>query len=199
MSDDQSPSLNTNELNFWVTELQAGRPNAAEPTFRKIVAKVDLFARRSIQKFPRVERFVDIEDVIQNCLIRLLAAFREIRPNSRKHFYAVVNELIGRELLDLTRHYYGPRGHGTNVAGVSIGMEEDEHSPMAPDAVEELDRAAAFHEAVAELPIEEREAIGLSYYHGWSQAEISNLFQVSVRTVQRWLESATEKLKARIG
>jgi len=198
MGDDTSLSLSTTELYFWVSELQAGRPDAAEPTFRKIVSRVDRFARRTTQKFPRVERFVDVEDVIQNCLIRLLAAFRDIRPQSRQHFYRVVNELIRRELLDLTKHYFGPQGHGANLSGVSIGEEDGEYSPLAPNALEELDRGAAFHEAVAELPIEEREAIGLTYYHGWSQRDISDLFQVSVRTVQRWLESATAKLKARV-
>ena len=193
------PSLNTNDLRFWVAELQAGRPNAAEPTFRKIVAKVELFARGMFQKFSRVSQFVDVEDVIQSSLIRLLAAFRAVRPESTRHFYALTNELIRRELLDLVKHYYGPRGHGTNLGGVAVGEGEGEVTAAAPDATPELERATAFHEALAELPAEEREVVGLTYYHGWSQAEIANLFQVSVRTVQRWSESATLNLKASVG
>lgn len=197
MSDEQT--LNTNDLRFWVTELQAGRPNAAEPTFRKIMAKVELFARGMFQKYARVAQFVDVEDVIQSSLIRLLNAFRQIRPESRRHFYALTNELIRRELLDLVKHYYGPRGHGTNLGGAVIGEGEGEHSPAAPEYAVDLERTAAFHDAVAELPAEEREVIGLTYYHGWSQLEIANLFQVSIRTVQRWLESATDRLRERLG
>jgi RNA polymerase sigma-70 factor (ECF subfamily) len=199
MSDETSLSLNTNDLVFWVTELRAGRPNAAESTFRKIVAKVEQFARTTFKRFPRVGRFVDAEDVIQGTLIRLLAALREVRPTSRQHFYALANELIRRELLDLTKHFYGPRGHGTHVGGVAVGEAEGEHAPAAPDAAAELDRLAAFHEAVAELPVEEREVVALTYYHGWTQTQIADLFQVSVRTVQRWHESATATLKGRIG
>lgn len=196
---DDSTSLNTNDLVFWVTELQAGRPNAAEPTFKKIAAKVEGFARASFAKFPRVGRFVELDDVIQNSLIRLLAAFREVRPTSRRHFYALANELIRRELLDLAKHFYGPRGAGTNLAGVGVGEADGEVSPAAAAPAADLDRLAALHQAVEKLPVEEREAWGLTYYHGWSQGQIADLFGVSVRTVQRWLESATEKLKAQAG
>ena len=192
-------SLNTNDLRFWVTELQAGRPNAAEPTFKKIIAKVEMFTRGTFQTFSRVHPFVDVEDVIQGSLIRLLAAFRTVRPESTRHFYALANELIRKEQLDLVRHYFGPRGQGTNQSGVAVGEGEGEVTPAAPDAAAEIERAKAFHEALAVLPAEEREVLGLTYYHGWSQAEIANLFQVSTRTVQRWSESATATLKGRIG
>lgn len=198
MSDEPSEPLDTSDLCFWVAELRAGRPNAAEPTFKKIVAKVELFARAMLKKFPRVGRFVDLDDVVQSTLVRLLAALRGVRPNSRQHFYALANELIRRELLDLVKHYYGPRGHGTHVGRVVIGAGAGEHAPAAPGDGE-LDRIAAFHEAVAGLPTEEREAVGLTYYHDWKQAAIADLFGVSVRTVQRWLDSAVEKLRARVG
>lgn len=196
---EESWSANTNELQAWVVNLQTGRPNAAEPTLRKIVAKVERFAAAMFKKFPRVGRFVDLDDVVQNTMIRLLAAFLATRPESRQHFYALANELIRRELLDLVKHYYGPRGHGTNVTNVAVGAAAGELAPLAPDAAEELDRIAAFQAAVAELPHEEREAIGLTYYHDWSQQEIADLFKVKVRTVQRLLASARSKLKARVG
>ena len=44
------------------------------------------------------------------------------------------------------------------------------------------------------LPAQEREIVGLIYYHGWSQAQVAELFQVNVRTVRRWWESALVKL-----
>src|SRR5262249_57031017 len=116
------------------------------------------------------------DDVVQNSLIRLLAAFREVRPNSVRHFYALTNELIRRELLDLAKRYYGPRGHGTNLAEVPVGEGEGEHAPPAAEpAAADLERLAAFHEAVAALPVLEREGIGLAYYHGGTQAQIAEL------------------------
>jgi RNA polymerase sigma-70 factor (ECF subfamily) len=196
---DEPASLNTNDLVFWVTELQAGRPDAAEPEFKKIVAKVEKLAAAMFKKFPRVGRFVGIDDVVQNSLLRLLAAFREVRPASTRHFYALTNELIRRELLDLVKHYYGPLGHGTNLTAVPVGEAEGEYTPLAAADVAELERLAAFHEAVETLPSEQREVVGLAYYHGWTQREIADLFQVSVRTVQRWQEASTAVLKVKVG
>ena len=192
-------TVTTNELQAWVVNLQIGNPNAADATLRKIVASVERFAAQTFKKFPRVGRFVDLDDVVQSSLIRLLAAFREIRPENRQHFYALANELIRRELLDLVKRYYGPHGDGTNVGPTTVGEGDGEYTPLAPEAADELERLAAFHTAVAELPTEEREVIALSYYHDWSQKEIGDLFGVSIRTVQRALESARAKLKERLG
>ena len=36
--------------------------------------------------------------------------------------------------------------------------------------------------------------MGLIYYHGWTQAQVAELFQVNVRTVRRWWEAALVKL-----
>ena len=93
------------------------------------------------------------------------------------------------------KHYYGPRGAGSNLADVPVGDGALDPAGADPD----LERAAAFHEAVAELPTAEREVIGLVYYQNWSLTDIANLFGVSVRTVQRWRDTAVAKLKARIG
>lgn len=199
MLDDSSPSMSTNALTLWVSELQAGRPNSAEPTLRRIVARVEQLAAAAFRKFPRVGRFVAVDDVVQGSLIRLLAALRQVRPNSTRHFYALTNELIRRELLDLTKHYFGPAGHGTNLADTPVGDAAGEVAPAAPDAAAELDRLAAFHEAVAALPAQEREVIGLTYYHGWAQAAVAELLGVTVRTVQRWHTSATERIRQRCG
>lgn len=111
MPDD--PPLDTADLLFWVTELRAGRADAAEPQFRKIIARVEQMARHMFRRFPRVGRYVDVDDVVQNTLIRLLRTMRDVRPGSTRQFYALTTELIRRELLDLAKHYYGPRGEGT--------------------------------------------------------------------------------------
>ena len=63
----------------------------------------------------------------------------------------------------------------------------------------DFDKWVAFHEEVEKLPVEEREVIGLVFYHGFSQAEIADLFQVSERTVQRRWQSAVARLKNTFG
>jgi DNA-directed RNA polymerase specialized sigma24 family protein len=150
-------SLNTGDLTYWVAELQAGRPEAGALEFRKIIARVELLSRAMFKKFARVGRFVEVEDVTQNVLVRLLRALESTRPDSTRRFYALTNELIRRELLDMARHFFGPRGHGTHVSEATVGGAEGEHAPVEAGAGSaEFDRLTAFHEAVAELPVEER-------------------------------------------
>ena len=36
-------------------------------------------------------------------------------------------------------------------------------------------------------------------YHVWTQIQMADLFGVSIRTVRRWLEGATVKLRAEVG
>jgi RNA polymerase sigma-70 factor (ECF subfamily) len=58
---------------------------------------------------------------------------------------------------------------------------------------------SAFHSAVEHLPTNVREGYSLKYYHGWSQEDIADLLQVSVRTVHRWQRKAEKLLKEQLG
>ena len=59
--------------------------------------------------------------------------------------------------------------------------------------------ALAFHEAVEKLPTKEREVIGLTYYNGWTQAQIAELFQVDERTIRRYYQYACDELREQLG
>jgi RNA polymerase sigma-70 factor (ECF subfamily) len=197
---DPSDPLSTNSLCFWVLELQAGRPNAAEPVLRKIQASVKDRTEAMFRKFQRVGRFTDLQDVIQGAMLRLLCAMRAIRPESTRHFYALVNTAIRRELLDLIKKYFGPSGPGQNLSECPLDTGSGYPDPAAAEVpYGELERMSAFHRAVERLPPEECEAFGLKYYHGWSQSQIADLFQVSVRTVNRWQREAERQLRERLG
>lgn len=198
MANDPERSLSTHSLQLWVVELQAGRPNAAEPVFKSIQRSVNRLAAAAFKKFPRAGRFADLDDVIQGSMIRLLSALRAIRPESTRQFYALANTAIRRELLDLIKKYYGPAGAGTNESGMPVGGDTDEFDP-ADRYRTDLEAMTEFHEAVEQLPVEEREAFSLKYYHGWSLDDIADLFQVSVRTVQRWQKDAEALIRERVG
>ena len=73
-----------------------------------------------------------------------------------------------------------------------------EHAALQVDE-EELELWTRFHENVAALPDEEREVVGLKFYHGWTEKEIAELFQVSDRTIRRWWVSACVRLEKSMG
>ena len=52
---------------------------------------------------------------------------------------------------------------------------------------------------VERLPVEEREVVGLIYYHGWTQQQVAELLGVSERTVRRHWVSAVARLSTGLG
>ena len=105
-----------------------------------------------------------------------------------RDFYSLAGAQMRRELLDLARHFARANRHELtpSLAGDS-GAPEEAAEPSDPP---ELERWTRFHDEVEQLPAEEREVVSLIFYHGWEQADVADLFQVSVRTVQVELKQA---------
>jgi RNA polymerase sigma-70 factor (ECF subfamily) len=176
--------------------MRSGDAAAQDELLRRIGDRLERLARKMIKGFPQVRRWTETLDVVQNATLRLLRALEQVRPDSTRAFFGLAAEQIRRELLDLARHFRGPHGVGANHASQVLLAEGNAvPEPVAPaDPPDELDRWCAFHEAVEKLPVDEREVLGLVFYHGWTQAQVAELFQVSERTVRRWWESAMVRL-----
>lgn len=183
-------SVHTTDLHSWIDGLRASDSAGADALFRGVGGRLDRMTRAMLARDPRVARWVEAEDVLQNASLRLLRALHTVRPASMRDFYGLAAGLIRRELIDSARRLYGPQGPGANEAG-AIGFDP------AGDAESSsvMDRWTGFHEGVERLPAEEREVVGLIYYHGWPQAQVAQLLGVTVRTVQRRWDAAAVKLR----
>jgi len=175
-----------------VDRFRAGDPNAADELFRSIGKRLEQLARRMLVGFPTVRPHADTFDVVQGASMRLLSAIRDLRPETSRDFFNLAAVQIRRELLDLARRFSG-RG--------KIG-DDDCTAPDPADrapANEELDVWTRFHEAVEQLPVEEREAIGLVFYHGHTRGEAAEILGVCERTIHRWWQSGCVRLNERLG
>jgi RNA polymerase sigma-70 factor (ECF subfamily) len=191
------PSLHTTQLHNWLDRLQAGDRAACDELLRGVGHRLERLARKMLQRYPDVHRWADTGDVLQNALLRLLRALEDVRPGSVRDFFGLAAEQMRRELLDLARHFHGPHGlaahHESHAPdGTSSGPADP---PASEEDAEELERWTAFHEGVAGLPAEEREVVGLIFYHGWTQSAVAELLQISERTVRRRWESALRTLR----
>jgi RNA polymerase sigma-70 factor (ECF subfamily) len=161
---------------------------AVEALLRHSGDRLTSLTRRMLGDFPRVKRWADTDDVLQNALVRLLKALRDVKPETPRDFLALAATQIRRELIDLARHYYGPEGIGANHDSVAA---DDAHRAARLDRADRRDEPATLaqwrelHQQIEALPEEEREVVGLLFYQGLSQAEAAELLNVSVRTVQR--------------
>jgi RNA polymerase sigma factor (sigma-70 family) len=174
--------------------MRAGDRAACDELVRAFQTRLEQLARKMLLKYPGVGRWVEVGDVLQVSLLRLLRALESVRPDSTRAFFGLAAEQMRRELLDLGRHFYGPQGIGANQASVGddAGTSRPGMEPQNPD--KDIERWCQFHHEVANLPAQEREVVGLIYYHGWTQTQVAELFQVNVRTVRRWWEAALVKL-----
>jgi RNA polymerase sigma factor (sigma-70 family) len=192
------PSVHTTQLHRWLEGMRSGDRIAQEELLQRLGSRLERLARKMLHRFPDVHRWAEADDVLQNSLLRLLRALREVQPRSMRDFFGLAAEQMRRELLDLARHFNGPHGLAANQASpIGAGdLLDQTQEPVDPHAdMDDLDKWSQFHEAVERLPAEEREVVGLVFYHGWTQAEVAELFQVSERTVRRRWETALEQLQ----
>jgi RNA polymerase sigma factor (sigma-70 family) len=178
----------------WLRLAVAGDEAAVDALLRHNCDRLTSLTRRMLGDFRRVRRWAETGDVLQNAMLRLLGALREVKPQTAREFLALATLQIRRELIDLARNFYGPEGIGANqdsrAAQASSGQERADlsHEPHS------LAQWTELHQHIALLPDEEREVVGLLFYQGLSQAEAAEVLSLSVRTVQRRWHTALCKL-----
>jgi RNA polymerase sigma-70 factor (ECF subfamily) len=188
-------------------QLQAGDENARAELIQCACTKMEQLTRRMLRSWERVHRWEDTCDVLQNSLMRLYRSLGEAKPAKTVDFFRLAALNIRRELRDLAKHYYGPRGEGFNHVTLSwdpkTGEEQEPRLLQKTDDHGEdpanLAAWAEFHEQVERLPDEEREMFDLLWYQELSQAEVAALLGISERTVRRRWVSARLKLSEVLG
>ncbi len=164
-------------------------PAARNELLRRVDDNLRRLASGLLRRYPAVARFEDTDDILQKAAMRLLRSLEGVTPENPKQFFGLAAAVIRRELIDLYRHYYGPRGEGANRHSNAGRFE----AAAASDS-SELDRWREFHERVAQLPEEEREVVDLLHYQGMTQADAAALLGLDVRTVQRRWQDARVRL-----
>ncbi len=159
------------------------------------MVRLEQLARKMLRSFPNVRCHVDTDDVLQNSLLRFLHTLQHYAPTSTRHFFNLATTHMRRELLDIARKKSGKGTVPLHIAW-SDGSTPSESSPHDQA---DFDRWITFHDALDQLPIEEREVVSLVFYHGWTQQQIADLFQVDTRTIRRRWSNACKRLKEIVG
>jgi len=193
-----SPALDTIALQTCLDRWRAGDRAAANDLLRMAISRLEKLARRMIKSFPNVRSIADTDDVLQNSMLRFLRSLKKLQPATTRDFFNLAAVHIRRELLDLARSSKGKRTVPLDPGGSDSPNALLE--PAAPGTTNpEADKWVWFHEAVDRLPLEEREIVGLVFYHGWTQDRIAVLFEVDTRTIRRRWSAACERLRGFVG
>jgi len=188
------------------TELQAciDRLLDGDESYRPLLVdhayeRLRLLARKLLAGYPSVRRWEQTDDVLQNASLRLWKSLGDVKPKDVRSFFSLAATQIRRELVDLTRHYYGPQGMGANHASNDHPDEKQSFQSGISDPTDDpvtLTEWTDLHEKVQQLPDEQREIFGLLYYHGLTQPEAAELLGISVRTLKRRWRDTRESIFA---
>jgi RNA polymerase sigma factor (sigma-70 family) len=192
-------SLKTTELQSLVDRIQAGDRKAADDLIRQSAERLEALARKMLKDFPAVARWEQTGDVLQNALTRLLRTLREVRPDSVAGFFRLAAQAVRRELLDMARHYAGPLSPAANHDSVNDKSGTRLNGFAGREDQRNLERWAAFHEAVERLTDEDREIIELGFYEGLTKDEIGRLLGVDGRTIRRRWNRASRRIADQLG
>lgn len=193
--------LSTGLLQEYLGRWRAGEEAAMDELLRLVFSRLRHLAVRMLRGFPNIRPLIDSDDLLQNSVLRFMRTLQSIRPQTTRDFFNLAAVHMRREMLDWAR-----RAKRRLVAGRHWHRRSDACScpeQTLPDSEtigsDEFDLWVRFHEAVDSLPLEEREVVGLVFYHGWKQNKIAELFNVSVRTVRRRWFSACQRLRLILG
>jgi len=184
-----------------VERWQAGDRAAVDELLRALGTRLEYLARKMLRGFPNVREWAETADVLQGSVFRLLNTLQNLRPESIRHFFNLAALHVRRELLDLARRFAGKTWTPLSGAAEVAEGQEAGRSPTADREgfADDLELWCRFHQAVEELPAAEGEVVSLAFYHGWTQGQIAELFQVDERTVRRRWQSACLKLNRQVG
>jgi RNA polymerase sigma-70 factor (ECF subfamily) len=184
----------TSVIQGCIDRLRGGDESARAALLDCAADRLARLARKMLGGYPGVARWEQTDDVAQNALIRLDRALRAVAPPTAREFFRLAAAQVRRELIDLARHYQGPRGlgaHHATRAGRGDSADGAATAAESPDTTHDPGRLAAwaeFHAAVAALGEADRELFDLLWYQGLTQAETAALLGVTERTVNgRWL------------
>jgi RNA polymerase sigma factor (sigma-70 family) len=181
--------------------LERGDLSARDQILEVCSNRLRALAHRMLGRYPGVRRWEDTDDVFQNAAMRLHRALGAMQFDTPRCVMALAATQLHRELIDLARRHAGPASyaanHGTNVLPHAAADEgPDRYIDQSPVNDTNLDRWTLFHEAIANLPEDNREVFHLVWYLGADQKTIATLLDCSERTVKYRWRAAREAVRA---
>lgn len=178
----------TTRLQDWLAVARRGSADVRNKLIEHTCERLRALTHKMLMAYPKVRRWSETDDVLQNAMLRLHRSLAEVTPKSPAEFYGLAAVQIRRELLDLARHYYGAEGQGAHHH--TDGGRAADVKPAEPCEPETLERWTEFHEQVDRLPEEQQVVVGLLWYEGLSQPDAAAVLEISLATLKRRWQAA---------
>src|SRR5262249_57018762 len=110
------PSSQTLQVQAYLDRLRGGDVAARGELLNCACERLRRLTRKMIKGYPKVHRWEQTDDVLQNAVIRLQRTLQQLTVTAARDFFPLAALQIRRELLDLAKHYYGQQGAGAHHA-----------------------------------------------------------------------------------
>jgi RNA polymerase sigma factor (sigma-70 family) len=185
---DQPDPHSTVAIQGWLDRLIAGDASSSQALLDASMDRLRHLTKRIIGDIPGVKRWEQTDDVLQNASIRLWRALDKHHPATPLDYYRLASSIIRRELIDLSRHYFGAEGIGANHARTGSLVDTTSGKPdFGSDTSnpEQLGQWTEFHEYVEALPEDDRLLFDLLWYQGLTLNQAAAITGSSERTMRR--------------
>jgi RNA polymerase sigma factor (sigma-70 family) len=179
----------TAAIQSYLDELASRADAPAEPIVRELLGcaaqRLYLLCSTMLSKsYPRLTRHpvnMHATEMLSAVVERMLKALRKARPGNVRQFFYIASQHMRWELNEVARRLdQGPRA--VELCETLVAQPPEQATAIGPKAVRIL-------AAIERLPEEYREVFDLIRIQGMTQPEAAELLGVSVRTVQRRLNT----------
>lgn len=172
---------------------EATQDSAPEAIIERAMQRLVRLCRRMLRAYPRLRRWEETDDVLQEAALRLYRALHDVQPRSELELVGLAAVQVRRTLIDLARHHFGPLGgaahHRSDPLLAGACASPGERGAACDEPLSLVDWTA-FHAAVDLLPEEEREVFHLVWYGDATYAEAADLLGITRRTAIRRMNRA---------
>lgn len=170
--------------------VKQGDPNSVQSLLNISISRLRQLAKKISSNIPGVSRWEQTDDLLQNSMIRLWKALENHHPSTPLDYYRLASAIMRRELIDLSRHYFGAEGIGANHARTGGMQDSGMQSPIDQHADEtsepsKLSEWTEFHMYVDSLSEEDRTLFDLLWYQALTLTQAAEILGSSERTVRR--------------
>jgi RNA polymerase sigma factor (TIGR02999 family) len=188
-----NPHLPKGDVTRLLTDWQAGKTGAADALFDKVYAELRRIAGGYIAR-ERADHTITPTGLVNQACLKLLDE-EQIDAQNRGHFYAIVATKMRHFLVDYARRHNAAK---RNRGAAHVPYDDDLYR-LTQDRVDEI---LALDEALIRLTEEDPlqgKIVEMRYFGGYTQQEIAEMLDISLKKVRREWYLAREWLKEMLG
>lgn len=194
----------TTKLVGYLQDHAAGRPEALNELLRHAQDRLRRVAAAMMRSSQVARNLHDTDDLLQNAMIGLERAIRAEKPTTADSFGKLMTTKLVQAIRDLSKALHAKKRDVSRVTSLDQTIDDGGTSPLAMDPVdpathhELLIDWSELHDAIANLPEEQRVVMEHIFYSNYTHDEVSTLLGVCTKTVQRRFSDAKKSLVTKL-